>query len=203
MPNDALTPLPADFCARPAVELARALLGQRLVSQLGGAEVVVRISETEAYSQDERGCHCFGGKRTARTAPMFLGGGHAYVYFVYGMHWQFNVVAGPAGRGEAVLVRGGEIERGHAAVQARRGWAPGGRPPPRDPRRWLDGPAKLCQGLAIDGAQTGQLLAPPLGVWLAAGHDLDDAAVACGPRVGIDYAGADAALPWRFWRQQA
>lgn len=195
---DDLQPLDPAILAQPALVVARALLGQRLVSTVHGEPVVVRIVETEAYTEDERGCHCFGGKRTPRTAPMFLSGGHAYVYFVYGMHWQFNVVTGRAGRGEAVLVRGALVEHGHDAVARRRGWHPG-RPAPRNPARWLDGPAKLCQGLGITGAQSGQLLTPDQPVWLAQGPAVRDAAVQTGPRVGIDYAGEDAALLWRFW----
>lgn len=202
MLHDALhnfQPLAPSLFAQPALQLARNLLGQRLISTVGDRLVVVQVTETEAYTEDERGCHCFGGKRTPRTAPMFLPGGHAYVYFVYGMHWQFNVVSGPAGRGEAVLVRGALVEHGHDAVAERRGWLAGSKSPPRNPLRWLDGPAKLCQGLGITGAQSGQLLTPDQPVWLAAGVQVADAAVQRGQRVGIDYAGDDAQLPWRFW----
>ncbi len=202
-PNAAV--LSADFYRRDVLKVARDLLGRHVVSTCGGRGVRARIFEVEAYHQRERGAHCYGGKRTRRTEVMFRAGGVAYVYFVYGMHWQFNVVTGPAEEGQAVLIRGA-VPMGDdavlAEVRARRGWVPGGRTPTRrvlaDPRRWCDGPAKLCQALAIDGACDGIPLDGTAAVWLEQGAPVEDLAVTRGPRIGIDYAGADARLPWRF-----
>lgn len=199
------TPLQPAFFRRHALQVARDLLGCVVVSRCGGARVRAQIFETEAYHESERGAHCYGGKRTPRTEVMFGPAGTAYVYFVYGMHWQLNVVTGPVGDGQAVLLRGAlplGDESALALVRMRRGWGPGGRVPVKrvvaDPRRWCDGPAKLCQALAVTGEQNGIALDSSGSVWLEAGPPVPDAQVTAGPRIGIDYAAADALLPWRF-----
>ncbi len=206
--SDAVEPremLAVDFYRRDVLTVARELLGKTVVSEVGGIEVRARIFETEAYHQRERGAHCFGGKRTKRTQTMFEAGGISYVYFIYGMHWQFNVVTGLADSGEAVLIRGATPlgdEAQLCTVRARRGWGEGGRKPSRrvlaDPRRWCDGPAKFCQALAIDGQCNGVKLTGGAPIWLEQGVDVSSAFVDRAPRVGIEYAGADALLPWRF-----
>ncbi len=200
-----MRPLPVQFYRRHVLDVARDLLGRVLCTHVDGTLVRARITETEAYHHAERGAHCFGGKRTKRTRVMFEPGGITYVFFVYGMHWQFNVVTGPADDGQAVLIRGVEPlgdDDVLGVVRSRRGWTEGGRKPSRrvaaSPRLWCDGPAKLCQGLAITGAHNGIAIDGSQGVWFEAGAPVDDADVAVGPRVGIDYAGDDAQLPWRF-----
>ena len=191
--------LPPSFYQRDVLTVARALLGQVLVTDAGGHVVRMRITQTEAYHQRERGSHTFGGKRTQRTEPMFAAGGISYVYFVYGMHWQFNVVTGEAGTGEAVLVRAGvPLTDADALVVAERRGFVGPRKAPRDRTKWCDGPAKLAQALGIDRAVNALPLAPPHPVWLEAGLGVANQDVACLPRIGIDYAGDDALLPWRF-----
>ena len=202
MTADVLEP---SFFQRDVLEVARELLGSTLVSTIGGAEVRMRVVETEAYHERERGAHCHGGRKTPRTEVMFRAGGISYIYFLYGMHWNFNVVTGPQGSGQAVLVRGAvplADEETLALIRTRRGWRPGGRQPParvlRDPSRWCDGPAKLCQALALTGEYNARPLTPEEGVWLEWGSQVDEADVVRGPRIGIDYAGDDAALPWRY-----
>ncbi len=193
------------FFQREVLEVARDLLGSTLVSTIGGAEVRMRVVETEAYHEKERGAHCFDGRKTARTEVMFRAGGISYIYFLYGMHWNFNVVTGEQGSGQAVLVRGAvplADEETLALIRLRRGWRVGGRQPSarvlRDPSRWCDGPAKLCQALALTGEHNARPLAPSEGLWLERGSSVAEARVLRGPRVGIAYAGDDAALPWRF-----
>ncbi len=197
--------LPLAFHQREVVDVARDLLGRVLVARVDGTTLRLRIFETEAYHQDERGCHAFGGRRTPRTRPMFELGGRTYVYFVYGMHWQFNVVTGQRGSAQAALVRCG-LPLGDASalelVRLRRGFDRPGRRIPRsvadDPMRWCDGPAKVCQALGLCGAHGDLPLETASGVWVEAGSPVQDARVARLPRVGIAYAGADAGLPWRF-----
>lgn len=188
--------LPLSFFRRPVLDVARDLLGTVLVSHAGGATVRLRVTETEAYHESERGAHTYGRKRTPRTEVMFHDGGKAYTFFVYGMHWQFNVVTGLAETGEAVLVRAGVPLPDCVAIVRQRRF--GDRKPPKDLRKWCDGPGKLCQAAAITGELRGVEFMPGEPVHFEAGAPIPDADVEIGPRVGIAYAGEDALLPWRF-----
>src|SRR5450759_4135741 len=105
-------PLPGAFYRRETAEVARALLGCRLARRFpDGTERAVIVVETEAYlGIADRAAHTWNGRRTARVAPMWGPGGHAYVYLVYGMHFCLNVVTREAGVPEAVLLRAGTPE---------------------------------------------------------------------------------------------
>lgn len=183
---DCLTPA---FYQRPTVKVARDLLGAVLIRVLPEGLVAVRLTEVEAYlGEGDPASHTFRGRRTARNASMWGEGGRLYVYFTYGLHHCANVVTRRAGEPEAVLLRAGVVVAGHGAVRAR-----------RSGRDDLAGPAKLCQGLAIDRSLDGVTLTPDAGLWLA--HDRWSAAgveVAALPRVGVAYAGEAAAWPLRF-----
>jgi DNA-3-methyladenine glycosylase len=106
-------PLPGSFYRRGTAEVARALLGCRLTRRLpDGSTRSVILVETEAYlGVKDRAAHTWGGRRTPRVAPMWEEGGHAYVYFVYGMHFCMNVVTQAKGVPEAVLLRAGIPEK--------------------------------------------------------------------------------------------
>lgn len=186
-------PLPLSFYRRPAEEVARDLLGRYLVRELDGERLVLRLVETEAYlGGPDRASHAWGGRRTARNESLYLPGGHAYVYFIYGMHWCLNAVTGEADIGSAVLLRAGEPVEGEARMVANRGW----KRPPR-PGDLAGGPGKLCQALGIDRALDGVLLdQPPL--LITTGKPFADNEIAAGPRIGVDYAGEAAAWPLRF-----
>jgi DNA-3-methyladenine glycosylase len=165
------------FLMRPVDEVARLLLGCRLVRTLGDERLELRIVETEAYDQDDPASHSFGGQ-TARNATMFGPSGRLYVYFTYGMHHCCNVVAGPAGSAAAVLIRAGEPLSGIEAIEARRGVA--------GPAA-TNGPAKLCQALAIDRSLDGHdLQRPP--VQLLAGDLARGEEIAISRRIGISKA---------------
>ncbi len=204
----ATTPLPRQYFERDALIVARELLGCVLcvADRQGEPPLRLWVVETEAYHQRERGAHCFGGRRTRRTAPMFAAGGITYVYLVYGLHWALNVVVEAEEVGAAVLIRAARPlpdtpAAGLERIATRRGVAESHTPKAvwRDPGRWLDGPGKLCQGLAIDGSHNAQPLAPASGVWFEAGRlGSPPPRIIAGPRIGIGYAGPDAALPWRF-----
>ncbi len=186
--------LPREFYTRPGVlAVARDLLGKRLVVPTpGGTRVAGIIVETEAYrGPADRASHAYGGRRTRRTESMYGPGGTAYVYFVYGMYHQFNVVTGVREVPHAVLVRALEPLEGLSLMRRRRP----GRPDPALAR----GPGALCLALGIDGAHDrADLLSER--VWLEEGPaPAAPFTVARGPRIGIDYAGAWAARPWRFW----
>jgi DNA-3-methyladenine glycosylase len=170
----------------PVEQVARTLLGARLVH----GDVVLRLTEVEAYAgESDPGSHAFRG-RTPRTEVMFGPAGFAYVYFTYGMHWCMNVVTGPDGTASAVLLRAGEVVEGLDQARVRR---PGARD--RDLAR---GPARLTRALGIDGALGGtDLLAARSPLRLEAGSPVDPAGIDVGPRVGV--AGLGAPTPWRFW----
>jgi DNA-3-methyladenine glycosylase len=190
---DRLRALPLSFYRRPAEAVARDLLGRFVVREVAGVRLVVKLVETEAYlGAPDRASHAWGGRRTARNESLYLPGGHAYVYFIYGMHFCLNAVTGEAGEGGAVLLRAGEPVAGMDVLREHRGLAR----PPR-PGDLGGGPGKLCQALAIDRALDGvRLDRGPLRI--AAGEPVAEEAVARGPRVGVDYAGEAAAWPLRF-----
>lgn len=186
-------PLPRSFYRRPAGEVARDLLGRLLVRELPGERLVLRLVETEAYlGAPDRASHAWGGRRTARNESLYLPGGHAYVYFIYGMHYCLNAVTGEAGEGGAVLLRAGEPVEGEERMAILRGLARAPRP-----GDLAGGPGRLCKALGVDRAlDAAPLDRPPL--WIAAGEPLSEAAVAAGPRIGVDYAGEAAGWPLRF-----
>lgn len=106
-------PLPLSFYRRPAETVARDLLGRYLVRELGGERLVLRLVETEAYlGAPDRASHAWGGRRTQRNESLYLPGGHAYVYLIYGMHYCLNAVTGKKDEGGAVLLRAGEPVEG-------------------------------------------------------------------------------------------
>lgn len=127
-----------------AVTAAQKLIGWRLYTlEADGTKVGGTITETEAYNQDDAASHSFKG-RTPRTEVMFGPAGRVYVYFTYGMHWCMNIVAGPEGRGEAVLVRSLQPDEGIEIIRTRR--------KNKSDHELVNGPAKVCQALAITGA---------------------------------------------------
>jgi DNA-3-methyladenine glycosylase len=188
-----LFPLPLSFYRRPAEVVARDLLGRYLVRETGGERLVLRVVEVEAYlGAPDRASHAWGGRHTPRNASLYLPGGHAYVYFIYGMHWCLNAVTGEAGVGSAVLLRAGEPEAGEERMRRNRGL----QAPPR-PGDLAGGPGKLCQALAVDRACDGlRLDRGPLQI--AAGEPPGPEPVAVGPRIGVAYAGEAAQWPLRF-----
>jgi DNA-3-methyladenine glycosylase len=186
------TKLPRSFYTHPdVVTVAQRLLGQLLVVPSRGGRVSGIIVETEAYQgPEDRASHAYGGRRTLRTETMYARGGTAYVYFVYGMYHQFNVVTGVAEVPHAVLVRAVEPVEGLALMRRRRG---GGRL-----HGLTSGPGKLCIALGIDRRlDRADLLGER--IWLEARPPVPTQAIAAGPRVGIDYAEAWVDRPWRFW----
>ncbi|MEO3938684.1 DNA-3-methyladenine glycosylase [Dermatophilaceae bacterium Soc4.6] len=178
------------FFTQEVLAVAPALLG----CTVSHAGVTVRLTEVEAYGGvgGDPGSHAFRGP-TPRTAPMFDLGGVAYVYFTYGMHWCLNLVTGPAGRAEAVLLRAGEVVDGHDVADARR---PGVRE-----RDWCRGPARLASALAVDGRLSGlELGARRSGLVIRHRAQGEPVCVGTGPRVGVSGPGGEgASYPWRFW----
>jgi DNA-3-methyladenine glycosylase len=191
-PPTPLTTLPPGFYRRPAEIVARDLLGRWVVRRLGADTLILRLVEVEAYlGAPDRASHAWNGRHTPRNASLYLAGGHAYVYFIYGIHWCLNAVTGDAGQGGAVLLRAGEPIAGEDVMRFNRR-----RTAPR-PGDLAGGPGKLCQALAVDRSFDGQPLDGEL-LRLTAGEPVAAAAVAAGPRIGVAYAGDAAAWPLRF-----
>lgn len=155
--------------------------------------VALRLTEVEAYSGSgiDPAAHSHRGP-TPRASIMFGPPGRLYVYFSYGVHWCANVVVGPEGDGEAVLLRAGEVVMGEELARSRR-------PSARSPRDLAGGPARLTQTLAIGRDDLGtDLLDASSPVRLHRGPA--PSAISAGPRVGISLA---TDLPWRFWETDA
>ncbi|AUX25053.1 3-methyladenine DNA glycosylase [Sorangium cellulosum] len=184
-------PLPRDFYARPPLVVARACIGKVLVHRTPEGIVAGRIVETEAYrGPEDLAAHSAGGRRTSRTEVMFGPAGYAYMFVLYGMHWAFNIVVASEGEPHAVLVRAIEPVLGLSIMSHRRGIAP-------DRVELSNGPGKLCQALALGRAAYGMdlcgarlyLLPGPAGP------------IGRSPRINVDYAGAWAQKPWRFYER--
>ncbi|HET6876560.1 MAG TPA: DNA-3-methyladenine glycosylase [Jatrophihabitans sp.] len=180
--------------AREALAVAPRLIGAVVTSDLGGAEVAIRLTEVEAYEgARDPASHAFRG-RTRRNAVMFGPPGHLYCYFTYGMHWCANIVCGHDGLATAVLLRAGDVIRGvEAAVQRR--------PAARRPAELARGPARLATCLGLSAEHNGLDLCDPTSpVRLESVPARRRREVLSGPRVGISRA---ADRPWRFWLADA
>ena len=178
-----------------AVSLAKKLLGSYLVHVTAGTTYAGRIVETEAYGgtyrrQPDDGAHSFHGC-TKRTEPMFRAGGCSYVYLIYGMYYCVNVVAGPAGSGEAVLIRAVEPVLGVRAMLANRKAA-------KASVNLTNGPGKLCQAMAITKEQN-MLDLCGAELYIAAPARKKRLTVLRSPRIYIDYAEKGKCFFWRFY----
>lgn len=174
------------------VGLARELLGKLLCTRIDGELCKAIINETEAYAgENDRASHAFGGRRTRRTGVMYESGGHAYVYLCYGIHYLFNIVTNEADVPHAVLVRGALPFEGRRTMRRRRARNDGD-------LDLMNGPGKVAQGMGITTTHSGVSLQSRT-IWLEqCVARVPRGEIICGPRVGVDYAGADAALPYRF-----
>jgi DNA-3-methyladenine glycosylase len=172
------------------VAIARKLLGKVLITRINGEFTAGRIVETEAYSYKERGCHAYQNRQTQRNEIMFADGGVAYVYLCYGIHNLFNVVTNKAGTAEAVLIRALEPVAGHELMLIRM--------KAEKLDRITSGPGKLTRALGIDRSLNGSSLIQSE-ITIEDQEPISPKKIISTTRIGIDYAGADAALPWRFY----
>jgi len=185
--------LPRSFYLQDTVTIARALLGCVLWRRLDDELLAARIVETEAYlGANDMASHARRGLRSERNRSMYLEGGHAYVYFTYGMHWCLNVVTGEADIAEAVLLRGAEPLRGVESMRGRR---------PKAKRDWelMNGPGKICMAMDIDRRLDGESLRGDTLFITARDIDINDENIAVSARIGVDNAGDAAVWPLRFF----
>jgi len=184
---------PAFFEQADTLMLARWLPGKYLITCINDNITAVKITETEAYlGTTDRACHAFGGKKTARTATMYLPGGHAYVYLCYGLHHLFNIVTHAAGEPHAILIRAGEPVAGIETMLQRRQKS-------KPDYSLTRGPGSLAQALGLHTGHSGLPLTPP-GLYIGQlWGDTQPVAIGQSARIGVGYAGADALLPYRFF----
>ena len=177
--------LPREFFEQDVEIVAQNLLGCELVHDSSDGLTSGMIVETECYSQDDAASHSYRGQ-TERTKVMFGPGGYVYVYFTYGMHYCFNVVSGPAGQGQAVLIRALKPIDGIELMQKRRN--------KENIHELTNGPAKLVQAMGITKADYGKPLFE--GNLYIKARKSKPKQIAIGPRIGIKQA---VDTPWRFW----
>ena len=185
--------LPREFYLQDTVTVARDLLGCVLWRRIDGRLLAARIVETEAYlGANDAASHARRGLRSARNESMYLEGGHAYVYFTYGMHWCLNVVTQEKDIAEAVLLRAAEPVRGVHEMRERR---------PKAKRDYdlMNGPGKLCSALAIDKSLDGESLRGTRLYITERDVDVDAANIVVSPRIGVEGAIGAAHWPLRFF----
>ena len=178
---------------QPVQQAARVLLGQQLVRTVDGERITGIIIETEAYDgETDQACHARSGK-TERNRVMYMQGGHAYVYFTYGMHWMLNCVCGPVDYPAAVLIRAILPFENLDFIRKRRANIA--------EKHWCDGPAKLTKALAINGSLNGlDLCNADSGLTICEGAAVSDDLIQTSPRIGIQYSGEPwVSMPWRFF----
>lgn len=176
------------FYQKETLLVARALLNQMLVTNIGGVRTSGIIVETEAYGGlIDEAAHSYRGV-TKRTEVMFREGGFCYVYFIYGAHYCVNVVTGAEGEGSAVLIRAVEPCDGKEVMEARRPGAAGS--------DLTNGPGKLCKALSIGPSLLGEWLPDSHLIWLEKRKALPPERIGASPRIGISKA---TTFEWRFF----
>ena len=185
--------LPYNYYLHPdVVFLAKDLIGKYLFTKIDGQISGGIITETEAYQGiTDRACHAFGGRLTPRNEVMYAQGGVAYVYLCYGMHNMLNVVTNQKDTPDAVLIRAIYATHGEELMLKRTG-------KPQMKPQVTDGPGKVTKALGITMADNGEPLQNNR-IWIEnRNFDLSQTEILITPRIGVEYAGTDALLPYRF-----
>lgn len=184
---------PQYFEHADVVHLAQSVIGMRLCSYINGEFTVGRIVESEAYSGlNDRACHAYNNRRTKRTETMFGPPGVAYIYLCYGIHHLFNIVTNKSGNADAILIRALEPIEGVQYMSQRRGLA-------QDVFKLTSGPGALTQAMGITIQLNGMTLKKGNSIWIEFGDTSESITLVSARRIGVDYAGNDALLPWRFY----
>ena len=186
-----MTALKQNFFDRDTLTVARELIGQKVVRKFNDVIISGMIVETEAYiGRDDSACHASGGK-TPRNIVMFGPAGVAYIYLVYGMHYMLNVVTESTDNPCAVLLRAIKPIDGRDQMERLR---------IKHGKDLTNGPAKLCQAMAIDKTLNDWNITRGEKLWFETYRTYSDESICCGPRIGIKYAKLkDRQAPWRFW----
>ncbi|MCM1065768.1 MAG: DNA-3-methyladenine glycosylase [Eubacterium sp.] len=203
------------FFTRDGITVAKELLGKTLVHETPLGTVRGILTEVESYmGETDKGAHSYGGRRTARTEPMYHQGGTSYVYLIYGMYSCMNIAAMTEGNPQAVLLRSvipadeasrcimrqlrlEELNR----KQEKRDWEPYTmeRYPASLDKHLADGPGKLCIAMHITAADNDVDMVESPGFYVTEGIRVEPAQIHAGKRIGIDYAEEAADYLWRFY----
>ncbi len=185
--------LAASYYLNPdVVFLAKDLIGKTLCTRINNVLTCGIITETEAYNGViDKASHAYGERRTNRTETMYSKGGVSYVYLCYGIHRLFNIITNSNGTPHAVLIRAIYPTKGIEEIVKRRGL--------KFSDKLCVGPGKVSQALGIDLIHNAISLTGKE-IWLQDDHiHINSKDIQVGPRIGVDYAGEDAKLPYRFW----
>jgi DNA-3-methyladenine glycosylase len=188
-----MSKLDKDFFVREdVVQISRELIGKVLITEINGNRTAGIITETEAYAGAiDKASHAYNNRRTPRTEVMYSFGGVAYIYLCYGIHHLFNIVTNDKDIPHAILIRGIKPIEGIQIMLKR-----------RNQKKLIDklasGPGTLSKALGINTRLTGTDLSGNI-IWVEdRGIIINSKDIIVGPRIGIDYAGEDAFLPYRF-----
>ena len=190
------------FYLNDTLTVAKNLLGKYIIRKSGKEHIACRIEETEAYiGSIDKACHAYGGKITNRTKIMYEEGGHAYIYFIYGMYYCLNIVTAEKGNAEAVLIRGGSIVKGKTIACMHRYKKSYTELNNTQIKNLSNGPGKLCIAMNIDKSLnaydfSGDELFLTTHVPGIANESFD---ISISKRIGIDYAQEACDFPWRFF----
>lgn len=182
---------PDFYLQADVVAVARQLLGKTLFTRINGKVTASRITETEAYcGATDKACHAHLNRRTKRTEVMFGPGGYAYVYLCYGIHHLFNVVTNTTGNADAVLIRAAQPVSGEEIMLERRGFSV-------IKPTLTAGPGSLSKAMGITTDHYGEPLWGNT-IWIEDAPLISASNIRATTRIGVDYAGEDALLSWRF-----
>ncbi|MGN8226171.1 DNA-3-methyladenine glycosylase [Gracilimonas sp. BCB1] len=185
--------LPRSFYQRDeVVQISKELIGKVICTNFDGVQTAGVIVETEAYNgRTDRACHAYPDVRTSRTETIYGPPGYAYVYLCYGIHHLFNVVTNREGLADAILIRAIQPIEGEEIMVKRRG---------KNKLQPVitNGPGKLSQAMGITTSNNECDLLGDI-IWIEdRGIEFAEKEIEASPRIGVDYAGEDAKLPWRF-----
>ncbi|MGM0419424.1 MAG: DNA-3-methyladenine glycosylase [Bacillota bacterium] len=188
-----------DFYAKDAVTLAQDLIGKIVVRIINQIEIQAKIVETEAYvGPEDKACHAYNNRRTARTEVMYKPPGHAYIYLIYGMHHCFNIVAAEQDKPEAVLIRAVEPVKGVDFIKEERQIGN------RSRTELTNGPGKLTQALSITKDLNGISLVTNGKLFLIDSlKTLNKHKIKSALRININYAEEYIKKPWRFYLESS
>lgn len=181
--------LPREFYTRPAIKVAKQMLGKFLVHNIRSKQLVGKIVETEAYiGPQDKASHAFNRKKTERNKAEWLIGGHIYIYLVYGIYWQLNITTGKKDFPECVLIRALEPIKGFNKYLS-----------VKEIKNLANGPGKLCRWMGFNKNNYGIDVVNSNKIYLTPGEDISSDNIVAGKRIGIDYAQEWADKPLRFY----